>query len=119
MISATYQSMPASTAADHYAHRLGIADARDEYIEKAARFLARSWRNDWEKIFEVVAEADKAHSKSIGMAISTMLDKQQKNATVGIAFLAEAVDDLLYREAEKQVRKELENERNSDDGDCL
>ena len=116
MIAATYQSMSAATAADHYANSLGMSDARDRHIEQSARWLARSWRNNWEKIFEVVCEADKEHSKSIGMAISTMLDKQQKNATVGIAFLAEAVDDLLYREAEKQVRKELEkNERNSDD----
>lgn len=119
MIAATYQSMPAATAADHHAHRLGMEEARDEHIEQAARFLARSWRNDWEMIFEVVSEADKDHSKSIGMAISTMLDKQQKNANVGIAFLAEAVDDLLYREAEKQVRKEVENERYSDDGDAI
>lgn len=119
MIAATYQSMPAATAADHHAHRLGMAEARDEHIEQTARFLARSWRNDWEKIIEVVSEADKEHSRTIGMAISTMLDKQQKNATVGIAFLAEAVDDLLYKEAARQVRKEVENERNSDDGDAI
>ena len=119
MIAATYQSMPTATAADHYAHRLGMEEARDEHIEQAARFLARSWRGDWEKIFEVVSEADKDHSRTIGMAISTMLDKQQKNASIGIAFLAEAVDDLLYKEAARQVRKEVENERNSDDGDAI
>ena len=119
MIAATYQSMPAATAADHHAHRLGMEEARDEHIEQAARFLARSWRNDWEMIFEVVAEADKENSRTIGMAISTMLDKQQKNASIGIAFLAEAVDDLLYKEAIRKVRKELENERNSDDGDAI
>lgn len=119
MIAATYQSMPAATAADHHAHRIGMAEARDEHIEQAASFLARSWRGDGEKIFEVVAEADKETRRTIGMAISTMLDKQQKHTTIGIAFLVEAVNDLLYKEAIRQVRKEVEHDRNSDDGDAI
>lgn len=104
---ATYRSMSPSSAADAYADQQSEEDRREQYVEQAAYWLAKSWERSWDKIIEVICEADADHSKYVGMAIATIIDKQNKHSTIGKGMLARAVGDLLYREAEKQVRKEL------------
>ena len=105
--SINYRSIAPSIAADVYADEQGHIEQREAYIHGSAVILFNRWRQDPDKIFEVVAEADDVAANQIGMAISGIMTTMTGSRPLGPALLVAVVERLLMAAAEKQVRKEM------------